>query len=405
VSDAPATTPAHADGGRRSNLAVVLSLLHRNGALSRAELTRATGLNRSTIATLTAQLAELGLAYEAAPSGASSIGRPSPTVHADPATAALVLNPEIDAITLGLVGLGGTVLKRVRYETNRVPSAREVVNVSAAIIEGMRTELDTAYRVAGIGVAVPGLTRADDGMVTYAPHLEWFDEPIADMLHEATGYRVSAANDATLGAAAEILFGAGRGATDMIYLNGGASGIGGGIVSQGSPLRGTAGYAGELGHTLVNSAGRLCHCGAHGCLETEVSRAPLLAALGLTSSESDRLEDDLVAAFASDPGPDGELAAVVSGQASYLAVALRNAVNLFNPSLIVLGGFLGSLYRVAPERIEAAVRGEAMRGAREGVRIVRAQLGRDILLIGAAELAFADLLANPREAEALARRA
>jgi predicted NBD/HSP70 family sugar kinase len=269
----------------------------------------------------------------------------------------------------------------------------------------MRTELDTAYRVAGIGVAVPGLTRADDGMVTYAPHLEWFDEPIADMLHEATGYRVSAANDATLGAAAEILFGAGRGATDMIYLNGGASGIGGGIVSQGSPLRGTAGYAGELGHTLVNSTGRLCHCGAHGCLETEVSRAPLLAALGLTSSESDRLEDDLVAAFASDPGPDGELAAVVSGQASYLAVALRNAVNLFNPSLIVLGGFLGSLYRVAPERIEAAVRGEAMRGAREGVRIVRAQLGRDILLIGAAELAFADLLANPREAEALARRA
>jgi predicted NBD/HSP70 family sugar kinase len=383
----------------------VLSLLHRNGALSRAELTRATGLNRSTIATLTAQLAELGLAYEAAPSGASQIGRPSPTVHADPATAALVLNPEIDAITLGVVGLGGTVLKRVRYETDRVPSAREVVNVSAAIIEGMRTELDTAYRVAGIGVAVPGLTRADDGMVTYAPHLEWFDEPIADMLHEATGYRVSAANDATLGAAAEILFGAGRGASDMIYLNGGASGIGGGIVSQGSPLRGTAGYAGELGHTLVNSAGRRCHCGAHGCLETEVSRAPLLAALGLSSRESDRLEDDLVAAFSRDAGPDAVLADEVSRQAAYLAIALRNAVNLFNPSLIVLGGFLGSLYRVAPERIEAAVRGEAMRGAREGVRIVRAQLGRDILLIGAAELAFADLLANPREAEGLPRRA
>jgi predicted NBD/HSP70 family sugar kinase len=405
VSDAPMSAPGSGDAGRRSNLSVVLSLLHRNGALSRAELTRATGLNRSTIATLAAQLAELGLAYEAAPSGASQIGRPSPTVHADPGTAALVINPEIDAITLGLVGLGGTVLKRVRYETDRVPSAREVVNVSAAIIEGMRPELDSAYRVAGVGVAVPGLTRADDGMVTYAPHLEWFDEPIADMLHEATGYRVRASNDATLGAAAEILFGAGRGASDMIYLNGGASGIGGGIVSQGAPLRGTAGYAGELGHTLVNSSGRLCHCGAHGCLETEVSRAPLLAVLGLSSRESDRLEDDLVAAFEAESGPEPGLAAVVSGQAAYLATALRNAVNLFNPSLIVLGGFLGSLYRVAPERIEEAVRREAMRGAREGVRIVRAQLGRDILLIGAAELAFADLLANPREAEALPRRA
>jgi len=405
VSDTPPATPAPGDVGRRSNLALVLSLLHRKGALSRAELTRATGLNRSTIATLTGQLAELRLAYEAAPSGASQIGRPSPMVHADPATAALVLNPEIDAITLGLVGLGGVVLKRVRYETDRVPSAREVANVSAAIIEGMRPELDATYRVTGIGVAVPGLTRADDGMVTYAPHLEWFDEPIADMLHEATGYRVRASNDATLGAAAEILFGAGRGASDVIYLNGGASGIGGGIVTQGSPLTGTAGYAGELGHTLVNSSGRLCHCGAHGCLETEVSRAPLLSALGLSSRDSDRLEEDLVAAFAAEPGPGPALAGEVARQARYLAIALRNAVNLVNPSLIVLGGFLGSLYRVAPERIEAAVRGEAMRGAREGVRIVRAELGRDSLLIGAAELAFSDLLANPREAETLPRRA
>ena len=374
----------------------MLSLIHHGGALSRAELTRATGLNRSTIATLTAELTERGLAFETAPVGKSSIGRPSPNVQADPSTAALAVNPEIDAITVGLVGLGGAVLKKVRHETAGVPTPREVVRIASAIIQRMRPEPGSAGRIVGIGLAVPGLTRAEDGVVTYAPHLEWTNEPLAEMLRESTGYSVWAANDAALGARAEIVFGAGRGARDLIYLNGGASGIGGGVISSGALLRGAAGYAGELGHTLVNSAGKLCHCGARGCLETEVSRAPLLDALGLPTAESERLEEALLAAYEQEGGPQARLAAEVDRQIFFLGVALRNAVNLFNPSLIVLGGFLGSLHGIAPEALESAVRTQAMIGPRESAQIVRARLGADILMVGAAELAFADLLADPR---------
>ncbi|WP_150307066.1 ROK family protein [Planctomonas psychrotolerans] len=382
------------DSARRSNLATVLSLVHHDGPHSRAELTRATGLNRSTIATLATQLAELGLAYEAAPMGSNAIGRPSPTVHADASTAAIAINPEIDAITVGLVGLGGGMLHRVRHETPAIPSAREVVDISAAIVHDIRSR-PGAPRIVGVGVAVPGLTRAEDGMVTYAPHLEWNDEPIAQLLREATGFPVRAANDASLGANAEKVFGAGRGADNILYLNGGASGIGGGVISGGALLTGAAGYAGELGHTLVSSGGALCHCGANGCLETEVSRAPLLDALGLAPGESERLEDELGAAYASD-APPAALARVVDAQVGFLGIALRNAVNLLNPGVIVLGGFLGLLHAVAPVALDRAMRGQAMRGPRDDVRIERARLGRDILMVGAAELAFADILANPR---------
>jgi len=377
------------DQTRRTNLSLILSLVHHRGTLTRVELAKATGLNRSTVATLTSQLGELGFLYESAPGISASVGRPSPLVHANAATAALSINPETDAITIGLVGLGGKVIKRIRYETPHVPSAQEATNISAAVIEGMRSELDASYRIVGVGIAVPGLVRAEDGMVRYAPHLGWHDEPIAEMVASATGYPVAASNDASLGAGGEIVFGAGRGCLDLVYLNGGASGVGGGVISNGSLLAGVGGYAGELGHTLVNSAGSLCHCGASGCLETEVSRTRLLELVGLDRADIDELEAALARSR------DSAVQKEIHRQLDFLAVTLRTAVNVVNPQRIVLGGFLSTLFALAPERLQRAVADQSLDGPAQSVSIMRAQLGSDLLMIGAAELAFSAVLTDP----------
>ena len=379
------------DQVRRRNLSIVLTLVHERHGLSRAELTRATGLNRSTVAALVAELVELGLVLEGAPDPTNLVGRPSSTVLPNPATVAVTVHPELDAVVVGLVALGGTVTRRIRYDTVRVPTAQEVVNIVSAIVEGMRGELTTSFRTVGIGLAVPGLVRTSDGVVSIAPHLGWTDEPVARLLEQATGYRVVSANDATIGAIAESTFGAGRGVDELIYLNGGASGIGGGVVMAGQLLGGAFGFAGELGHTLVNSAGGECHCGASGCLETEVSRGPLLEACGLGVAQADQLDDVLAARYAD----SASVRELVDRQIGYLGIALRGAINMFNPALIVLGGFLGSLYRAAPEALERAAFSTAMLGSRDGVRIERAQLGGDILTVGAAELVFAPLLTDP----------
>jgi predicted NBD/HSP70 family sugar kinase len=379
------------DQVRRRNLSLVLTLVHHNQGLSRAELTRATGLNRSTIAALVGELVELGLVFEGAPDPTNMVGRPSATVLPSPSTVAVTVHPELDAVAVGLVSLGGTVVRRIRYDTVRIPTAQEVVNIVAAIVEGMSGELSTTYRTVGIGLAIPGLVGTDDGVVSIAPHLGWQDEPVARMLEEATGYPVVSANDATIGAIAESTFGAGRGVNELIYLNGGASGIGGGVIMAGTLLGGAKGFAGELGHTLVNSDGIECHCGARGCLETEVRRDPLLQACGLEATQAEQLDDVLAERYADDPA----VREIVDRQLGFLGIALRGAIAVFNPELIVLGGFLRSLYRAAPEALESAAFSTAMRGAREGVRIERAQLGGDILTIGAAEIAFAALLADP----------
>lgn len=384
-----ASSNSPSDTTRRANLSLVLSLVHHRGALSRAELTRATGLNRSTIATLVAHLVELGLVYEAAAQSTAQIGRPSPMVHATSSTAAIAVNPEVDAITVGLVGLGGEVIRKIRMPTQQAASAIEVANITAAIIEGMRTELEASYRIVGIGIAVPGLTRAEDGVVNYAPHLGWRDEPIAALIAEASGYPTSAANDASLGAGAELLFGAGVGSQDLVYLNGGPSGIGGGVISGGVLRTGRNGYAGELGHTLVVSDGALCHCGASGCLEAEISLARLQQLVGLENADIDEVERAL------HKGDRAIVLPEVHRQLDHLAVTLRNAVNVFNPERIVLGGFLATIFSIDPDRLTSAVQSRALHGPGELVQISRAVLGSNLLMIGAAELVFSSVLADP----------
>lgn len=289
-------------------------------------------------------------------------------------------------MTLGVVGLGGRVFQRVRRKVAGEHTVEAAITTAASLIR----ELDlSGHRVVGVGAAIPGLVRRTDGVVRLAPHLGWVDAPFARLLEDAVGYRVHAANDASVGVDAEGKFGAGRGIANLVYLNGGASGIGGGIVSGGRPLGGAAGFAGELGHTLVRGDGIQCHCGASGCLETEVRRAPLLDLVGLRDEDSDQLGRALL-----DSTSDA-VRAEVSRQLGFLGITLRNAINTLNPERIVLGGFLAALYAAAPGKLKQSIAAQPLAASGESVSIVPAELGGDILMVGAAELAFSELLADP----------
>lgn len=377
------------DQTRRHNLSTILTTLHHGGAQTRADLTRKLGLNRSTIAALVGELVDLDLAYETARTEHGSVGRPSPYVHPNDRIAALAVNPDTDAIIIGLVGLGGVVHKRIRYETDGLPSVRETVNIVKAVVDGMRGELESTFRIAGIGIAVPGLVRVDTGVVALAPHLDWHDEPLAELLSEALGYPAVAANDANVGVIAESIYGAGRGVSDLVYVNGSPSGIGGGVLVGGVPLRGASGYGAELGHTLVNPGGLLCHCGRSGCLETEVQLNRILAVIGRETIDADEL--DQVLTTSTDPALETE----IRRQIDVLCLGLANFISVFNPERVLLGGFLGSLMAAHPERIQQGVRDASFGELAATLTLERAQLRSRLLIVGAAEFAFEELLADP----------
>jgi len=389
VSGAP--RPAAPKQTAPGNAARVLRIVHEDGPVTRAELTRRTGLNRSTILALVGELVDLGLVHEETPAPgtpAPGVGRPSGVVRASSDVLAAAVTVEIDAVGVALVGLDGTVRDRAVEAQQDVPTAAQAMDAVARVLAVLTDRTDPTARIVGVGVAVPGIVRVEDGTVRDAPHLGWRDEPFAAPLADRIGLPVRAANDANLGAWAERLYGSARGVDDLVYLNGGASGIGGGIVSAGRPFSGADGYAGELGHTFVAANGIRCHCGAVGCLETEASRSALTLVTGTPP-------DDLAALAVALAAGRPEVERVVDRQVTALATGLRNAIHTVDPEVVVLGGFLGALLGHVGDRIEADVRAQSMPAMTERLRIVPAALGTDVLVRGAAEIGFRDLLLDP----------
>ncbi len=377
------------DGVRQRNLARVLRLVHVDGPQSRAALTEATGLNRSTIADLVAELVREGLVQERAPEASRRVGRPSPVVASDPRVVAIAANPEVDALTIGAVRLDQSIAMRARIELDGLISPEDTAAMISAQVDSWRAGGLADARIVGVGLAVPGLVRAADGLVRNAPHLHWTDAPVRDLVAGATGLPTTVGNDASLGAMAEHLFGAARGVDDVVYLNGGASGIGGGLIVGGMPIPGAGGYAGEFGQNRPGIASPADRRAGDGVLEDEVSRARLLAAVKLHSADEPTLAEAL--------RTSGSVTAAeeVARQRRILATALGNAVNVLNPSVVVLGGFLATLADRDLEALEAAVAAQAMPANTEGLRIRTAVLAEDRLLIGAAELAFGEILRDP----------
>ncbi|KQM82464.1 hypothetical protein ASE68_03515 [Agromyces sp. Leaf222] len=376
---------------RRQNLSTVLSLVHANRSMTRADLTHATGLNRSTVATIVTELESLDLVTVSQPVDTKRVGRPSTVIGPSPRHIAVAVHPDKDAISIGVVAMGGRVLREFRFDVERAPTAVHVVNTLQALVRGL--ELSEGGTVLGVGIGVPGLVGARDGVVRVAPHLDWHDEPLVQMVAKATGLPTWAANDATCAVVAEGQFGEGIDEDNVVYLNGGAGGIGGGVIVGGQLLSGENGYSGELGHMLVNSDGGLCHCGAVGCLETEVNRDDLLSVVGLGDAESSLLEQRLREAYGEEPA----VTALVDRQLDFLGIALRNIVNIFNPGVIVLGGFLGAVRNATGDRLLDSVERAALAGPSSEVRIVSSTLDENVL-IGAGELVFRTILRDPTSA-------
>lgn len=371
--------------------------------MTRAELTRLLGLNRSTIGGLTTALIEFGLVAEqtaaqgaaaGAVLGGTRGGRPSHLVVPRPENAVVAIDLGVDRVQVALVGLGGTVLdRRVREHERGEHDVHHVVERIAAMVEELVAAAEP-HRVLGIAASLPGAVRSSDGMVQFAPNLGWHGEPFTQLLSERLGRPVRAGNDANLGVMAEHLRGAAVGRQHVIYL-GVSVGIGGGFLVSGQLLAGASGYAGEVGHMQVDSGGSACSCGAQGCWELKVGENRLLTLAGRAPGSGPDGVDEVIAAAAA-----GEKAAqlAIEEVATWTGVGLRSLINMFNPEVVVLGGTLAQLWPSMGDRVEAILSQRALLAPRSDVAVLAAKLGRDSSLIGAAELAFEAVLDDPQSA-------
>jgi predicted NBD/HSP70 family sugar kinase len=189
---------------------------------------------------------------------------------------------------------------------------------------------------------------------------------------------------------AELSRGNARGCDDAVYLIG-RIGIGAGVIVNGSPVTGRDGRAGEVGHNVVKAGGPPCHCGKRGCLETLIGDVALLK---LARRDVEPTEQNVAAVFADAANGDRRALQAVRTIAEWLGQALGNLVNILNPQRIILGGSLSGVLEIARPEVEHALEQYAF-DAGHPVELVPPCFGVDSALLGAAELAFTDLLDDP----------
>ncbi|HET7677310.1 MAG TPA: ROK family protein [Candidatus Limnocylindrales bacterium] len=313
----------------------------------------------------------------------------------------LALDLGASRLRAAVVRSDGRLDSRAERETPAAEGPAAAVQASLDLLREVRAALaDTGADVAGVGISVPGPVDARRGRFIEPPNLgpAFRDAPFAEPIGEALGLPWALERDTHVAALAEGAFGAARGVDDFLYLTV-STGLGGAIVTEGRLMTGPDGVAGELGHLPVELDGPPCSCGSRGHLEALSSgsgiarraaeaiaagRAPGLAQLAHGRAPAALTARDVAEAeSAGDPA-----AAAIMGRArAAFAAAMVGLVDVFAPSLIVVGG---SLARNQGERWLApareAVAREAFRVPRERVRIVPAELGDDVGLVGALPL-------------------
>lgn len=401
---AAASAPADHGGVRRNNLSYVLGRL-RGAPASRAALAAATGLNKATVSSLVAELFDRGLVREVGLDHGKAAGRPGLIVELDGSgIGGLGLEVNVDHVSAYAVDLAGRVLHESRTAYDAIAST---IDDTIAVLAGVaRTAVDAlgaaGVDVVGMTVAIPGLIDVDRGVVTFAPNLRWRNVPLADLLATALGWTatpIRVDNDANLSALAEFWVGAEAGTRDLLYVTG-EVGIGGGMIVDGHLLRGSTGFSGEVGHMQLDPDGRVCACGRVGCWETLVGLGSLLRAA------APDLGDDVRTAVMD---PEDRVAEIVrrveTGEARtvraladvgrWLGSGASILVNLFNPRVIVLGGYFA---RVGPYILDTAM--DAMRAGviapnAAGCRLSFSTLGFGAAIRGGAGVALDGVLADP----------
>jgi predicted NBD/HSP70 family sugar kinase len=370
---------------RDANRRRIIEALGQRGVASRADLARATGLSRSTVSSVVADLQRAGLVSERdAPEGAPhepGVGRPPVLIALDRSAGGVVgIDFGHSHVAVAVADLSHAVLAELRRDIDVDHAATDGLDTAIELVhEALEIAGIAEDRVLGVGMGLPGPIHVPGGTVGSTSILPgWVGVDARAVMSERLGLPVRVENDANLGALAELVFGAGRGLSDFVYIKV-SSGIGAGFVIGGRLHRGAGGTAGEIGHTQFHDGGDVCRCGNRGCLETAAATGPITASVSAARGEPVDI------ARVIDLAGDGDLLAqrVLADAGRAIGVAVANLCNLLNPERVIVGGDLSAAGDVLLAPIVQSLRRHAIPTAAADVDVVAGGLGQRAEVMGA----------------------
>jgi len=391
---------------RKLNTATILHLLRIAAPVSRAELAKQTGLNRSTVSSIVNHLLQHDLARETELQR-EGIGRPGMSLTLNPNGGAVIgVDIGVDFISVVLADLLVQARWRVHVDVDSGLGQDVIVSQAEAIIEeALQKAAVFNLRVFGIGVGVPGLVDVQTGVLKLAPNLRWQNVPIKAMWQDRFQLPVYVENEANAAALGEHYFGVAQDVHDFIYLSAGV-GLGGGIMLQGQLFRGSGGYAGEIGHMTIDVDGAQCSCGRRGCWETVVGPRAVERMIrtqireGAVSLLTEMAQGDVEAIRFDqivDAAGQGDAVAVAAlhNVAVSLGVGIANLVNVFNPEMVVLGGRLRLAGELITPTITQTVQQNSLQHPLESVKFANSAHGAEACVMGAIALVMDNVLREP----------
>ncbi len=372
---------------REFNRLRIVDFLRTNGTASRAELSRRTGLSRSTVSTLVSDLQRRGLVVERAGefAGEGQPGRPAALLELDPSAGAAVgVDFDHDKVRVAVSDLSRSVLAEASAPHDVDHDADGALDLAAELIEQRRRGRRARARAParrGHRARRPDRPRQRLAAPVGRP---------ARLVGRGRGQRDREArwrrpayvdNDANLGALAEVTLGAGRNARFAAYVSI-SSGIGAGIIVDGRPYRGHRGTAGEIGHVVVDPQGPICRCGNRGCLETLASGPALLRLVQASRDEELTVKQMIELARDGDAG----CRRAIADAGQVVGGVVAGLVNLFSPEMVVIGGDLGEAGDLLLDPLREAVRRDALPAAATDLKVVAGELGERANLLGALAL-------------------
>ncbi|MCC7206878.1 MAG: ROK family transcriptional regulator [Anaerolineae bacterium] len=389
---------------RAINRQSVLRCLYFSGPMSRQELSNRTTLSAATITNVIADLLRDEFVFESG-QVESDGGRPR-TILAVNSRYGCFVGVDVGETHIQLDLFDLTLQRQRTVRQMAVPQQMTpdeyADQISAGLNELVPPGDPVSGSILGMGIGLPGVVERGEEQQVSSPLWNWRSVPFGDMLKARIPLPIHLDNGAKAMTLAETWFGAGRGKKDIITVLVG-TGIGSGIVSGGELFRGPTNSAGEFGHTLILLNGRRCRCGNWGCLEAYAGAPGIITTLREIAPHSPLLETnrsrdqvsiiDNIVRGAAEHNP--EALQTLQLTTNYLAASFTNLVNLFNPELIVLGGWVGlQIGQAILPALRESLNRHALPLSRSATQIEMSQLGQTAVCMGAACLPLEQFLSG-----------
>ena len=368
---------------RRHHSLLLFNLIRDARQISRVDLAKASQMSGTSVGKIVKELMDYGLVIETGQTS-GKVGRKPTLLQINPQGALVIgVDIDIDRITLGVVDLNGKVI-------SRRDQAIDMEQDDEAVLDGIADRIleliasNGSSNIIGVGVCIPGLVSWPDGNVAAVPQFHWKNVKVREHLEEKLNLTVYVDNNVKTSLLAEYLFGSVKGLKHVVGIHIG-SGLGSAVIENGEILRGVGNTLGEIGHILMDPTGQLCDCGRFGCLQTFICSTALEKQAGKPIAE--------IVAAANDNDPAAVRLMDRAGE--YLAIAIANAICLYNPESVLLVGAMTEYYPQIVSKVEECLPKYAWEPLSRSFSLRSPQLGSDSGIIGGTALVLNEQLKSP----------